>query len=478
MSCSELSYSSLRNNHIYRDQETREQQDQKRNILYLIANYLQSENLRDTLCCLQQEARLLSEQYKLCDNVDLECVVKDYEDYYYMRFNKLPKLTKKIDIPAVDCRKPNTNNGVLKRAIARVKSAPPYKQTTLPDKTIEEVQFANIVITPVTAQHSLPSQPDPVRHFEPPRDLPEEWKPFVETISQEIFTRDVHTRWSDVIGLDMAKKLLMEAIVYPIRYPELFKGLLSPWKGILLHGPPGTGKTLLARAVATECNTTLFNISASSLISKWRGESEKLVRVLFTLARSHAPSTIFLDEIDALLSRRDQEDHEASRRLKSELLMQLDGLNTSDDRVFLLATTNVPWDLDTALLRRFEKRILVDIPDTTARVAMLQYYLPPVVLESPRLVTELDYNILAKGMEGYSGSDIKTVCKEVAMQRVRETFDTLERMSSATHHAQIKSHIKLKRITTQQVLSTLQGTKPCANYKQYYDKWQTEFGAT
>uniref|UniRef100_A0A8D9F3U0 Katanin p60 ATPase-containing subunit A-like 2 n=1 Tax=Cacopsylla melanoneura TaxID=428564 RepID=A0A8D9F3U0_9HEMI len=239
MSCSELSYSSLRNNHLYRDQETREQQDRRRNILHLIENYLESENLRETLCCLQQEARLLSEQYKLCDNVDLECIVKDYEDYYYMRFNKLPKLTKKIDTP-VDYRKPNTNNGVLKRALARVKSAPPYKQTTLPDKPpIEEVQFANIVITPVTAQHSVSPPPAPVRNFEPARDLPEEWKPFVDTISQEIFTRDVHTRWSDVIGLDMAKKLLMEAIVYPIRYPELFKGLLSPWKGILLHGPPG-----------------------------------------------------------------------------------------------------------------------------------------------------------------------------------------------------------------------------------------------
>jgi katanin p60 ATPase-containing subunit A1 len=114
---------------------------------------------------------------------------------------------------------------------------------------------------------------------------------------------------------------------------------------------------MLAKAVATECNTTFFNISASSLISKWRGDSEKLVRVLFDLARYHAPSTIFLDELESIMGHRSDNEHEGSKRLKTELLIQLDGLAKSDDLVFLLAASNLPWDLDMAMLRRLEKRV-------------------------------------------------------------------------------------------------------------------------
>ncbi|GBF88158.1 katanin p60 ATPase-containing subunit A-like protein [Raphidocelis subcapitata] len=162
--------------------------------------------------------------------------------------------------------------------------------------------------------------------------------------------------WDDVAGLSEAKALLHEAVVAPARYPELFTGLLAPWRGLLLYGPPGTGKTLLARAVAARAGGAFFSVGASSLVSKWRGESEKLVRALFEVARAAAPSVIFLDE------------HEASRRVKSELLVQLDGLAAAGTHgsggggapVFVLA-----------LLRRLEKRVYVPLPDAAARRAML-----------------------------------------------------------------------------------------------------------
>ena len=135
---------------------------------------------------------------------------------------------------------------------------------------------------------------------------------------------------------------------------------------------------MLAKAVATECKTTFFNISASSIVSKWRGESEKMVRVLFELARHYQPSTIFIDEIDSIMGQRKGggNEHEGSRRMKTELLIQMDGLVKKKDRVFILAASNLPWDLDIALLRRLEKRILVSLPVEQARVNMLKSFLP------------------------------------------------------------------------------------------------------
>ena len=200
-----------------------------------------------------------------------------------------------------------------------------------------------------------------------------ELKELAQAIQHEIINANPNIRFKDIVGLDEAKRLLKEAVLMPMKYPHFFQGILEPWKGILLFGPPGTGKTMMAKAVATECRTTFFNISASTIVSKWRGDSEKLIRVLFELARHYQPSTIFVDEIDSIMGSRGIGEHEASRRMKTELLIQLDGLiKSSGERVFLLAASNLPWDLDMALLRRLEKRILVTLPNQEAREGMIK----------------------------------------------------------------------------------------------------------
>jgi len=148
----------------------------------------------------------------------------------------------------------------------------------------------------------------------------------VEAIERDILAHDLDVSFDDIAALDDAKRLLNEAVALPLLVPEFFTGIRKPWKGVLLFGPPGTGKTMLARAVASMNNVTFFNASAASLVSRYHGESEKLVRCLFGMARHYSPSIIFIDEIDSLLSARGAAtEHEASRRLKTEFLVEVRG---------------------------------------------------------------------------------------------------------------------------------------------------------
>lgn len=194
----------------------------------------------------------------------------------------------------------------------------------------------------------------------------------VKSIEETILDHKLNVTWADIKGLEDVKKIINETIVLPTLKPEIFKGLLSPSKGILLYGPPGNGKTMLAKAIATECKSTFFNCSASTLTSKWMGEGEKLMKTLFALAAQKAPSVVFIDEIDSIMGARGGQEHEASRRLKTEFLIQFDGVSSDPTKsILVLAATNRPFDLDEAALRRFTRRIFMPLPDDLAREALI-----------------------------------------------------------------------------------------------------------
>jgi spastin len=289
---------------------------------------------------------------------------------------------------------------------------------------------------------------------------------FMHIIMDEIVEDNTKCSFTMVAGQIAAKQALQETVILPSLRPELFTGLRTPTRGLLLFGPPGNGKTMLARAVASESDSSLFKCSASTLTSKYVGEGEKLVRALLTAARQMQPSIIFIDEIDSLLCERTEGEHEASRRLKTEFLLEFDGLSgQAEDRILVMGATNRPQDLDEAVLRRFSKRIYVRMPSRADRNSLLHQLMDKQYNE----LSEHEISQIAQLTSGYSGSDLANLARDAAYGPIREL--EIEEVKSM-------DPVKVRKVNMSDFLESMKKIKKsvCGDNLLGYEAWNNKFG--
>ena len=280
-------------------------------------------------------------------------------------------------------------------------------------------------------------------------------------------------KWDDIGGLENVKELMMETIVISgLKKPESIK----PWKGILLFGPPGTGKTLLAAAAAGSLNATFINVEAGKVLSKYFGETSKLIGTLYDVARERAPSIIFIDEFDALSLSRDTEVSEASRRMLSSLLAALDGLQDkkSNDFVLTLAATNTPWSLDQAVLSRFPRRINVSLPDKKACEEIIKINMKDLDISNINLpqVTEKCVEKM------YSGRDLSNLCQLTMWNMIREENKNLSQLASLSYEELMQRSLKIRSLEMKDFENAFKNVKtPLTQINlNRYDEWGKEFG--
>ncbi|XP_054165766.1 fidgetin-like protein 1 [Oppia nitens] len=290
----------------------------------------------------------------------------------------------------------------------------------------------------------------------------------IEVIENEIITKLEPIGWSDVAGLEFAKNKIKEIAVLPLQRPDLFSGLRKPPKGILLFGPPGTGKTFLGRCIASQTKSTFFSITVSSLNSKWIGEGEKTIRAMFAVARARQPSVIFIDEIDSLLKTRSDTEHESSRRMKTEFLAQYEGVGTDSDKdkILIIGATNRPQELDDAARRRLNARLYIRLPDSSAR----QQIVANCLRSEKHSVTDQEIEMLANMTDGYSCADMRDLCRESAMEPIRDStiMDDICNISAQ----------EIRDISYNDFLKSMDFVRPTVRKEDLviYEKWNQEFG--
>ncbi|QLG62707.1 CDC48 family AAA ATPase [Halorarum salinum] len=257
-------------------------------------------------------------------------------------------------------------------------------------------------------------------------DVKEAMKGIEPSALREVFVEIPDVTWGDVGGLEDTKERLRETIQWPLEYPEVFEAMdMQSAKGVMMYGPPGTGKTMLAKAIANESDSNFISIKGPELLNKFVGESEKGVREVFSKARENAPTIVFFDEIDSIATERGRNtgDSGVSERVVSQLLTELDGLETLED-VVVIATTNRPDLIDPALLRpgRLDRHVHVPVPDEDARRAIFEVH-----TEHKPLADDVDLDSLARRTDGYVGADIEAVCREASMNASREFIESVTR---------------------------------------------------
>ncbi|XP_074002730.1 fidgetin-like protein 1 [Numenius arquata] len=356
-------------------------------------------------------------------------------------------------------RAPVSSYGGVKKSLGAGRSRGPFGKFVPPVTKQDGNENGGAQCKPYARGATDPSLPvdERLKNIEPK---------MVELIMHEIMDHGPPVSWDDIAGVEFAKATIKEIVVWPMLRPDIFTGLRGPPKGILLFGPPGTGKTLIGKCIACQSGATFFSISASSLTSKWVGEGEKMVRALFAVARCQQPAVIFIDEIDSLLSQRGDGEHESSRRIKTEFLVQLDGATTSsEDRILVVGATNRPQEIDEAARRRLVKRLYIPLPEASARKQIVTR----LMSKEHCSLNEEEIELIVKKSNGFSGADMTQLCREASLGPIR----SLQSMDIATIMPD-----QVRPIAFLDFESAFRTVRPSVSSKdlELYETWNQTFG--